>query len=399
MTTAVVTHRLEFSSFADTALKIATRFWFVVTVVGQLAFAVAVASYYGMAMLRGDHLAWGKFISHGYVPGDHMGNLAVAIHLSMAVAVMLSGALQLVPRVRNRFPAFHRWNGRLYMLAALGVSAAGMYMTWIRGSVGDLTLHIGSTLNAILIWFFGAMALRYALARDFRSHRRWALRFFLVVSASWFIRIMLFLSIVVLNGTVGFNPAMLTGSLLTIMTFAQYLVPLAVLEMYFRAQDRPTARRKMATAGVLGVSTLLMIAGLFAVSMAVWVPQVKAGFDARKAIADTMAATIASDGVDQAVAQYHQLKSTQPTTYKFEEDQLNSLGYQLINSHKYREAIRIMQLNTKTYPQSANTWDSLAEAYMYAGDKGQAIANYQRSLQLNPKNANAVKILKKLGAQ
>jgi len=398
MTTAVITHRLEFSSFADTALKFATRFWFVVTVIGQLAFAFALASYYGMAAVRGDHAALGKFISHGYVAGDHMGNLAVAIHLMMAVAVMLSGAVQLVPRVRNRFPIFHRWNGRFYMLAAFGVSAAGMYMTWIRGSVGDIAQHIGSTLDAILIWYFGAMALRYALARDFPTHRRWAMRFFLVVSASWFIRIMLFLSIVVLNGTVGFNPAMLTGPLLTGMTFAQYLVPLAVLELYFRTQDRPTVRRKMATAGVLGVSTLLMIAGLFAISMAIWVPQVKAGFDSRKSIADTLSATIASQGVDQALAQYHQLKVTQPTVYKFEEDQLNSLGYQLINSHKYQEAVRILRLNTEVYPQSANTWDSLGEAYMNAGDKEQAIANYQKSLQLNPKNANAQKRLKRLGA-
>lgn len=396
MTTAVLTHRLEVGSFADSALKIATRFWFVVTVAGQLIFAFAIGSYYGGAAVRGDRHAWGKFISHGYVPGDHMGNLAVAIHLSMAVAVMLSGAVQLVPSVRNRFPVFHRWNGRFYMLAAFGVSAAGMYMTWIRSSVGGLTQHIGSTLNAVLIWYFGAMALRYALARDFRTHRRWAMRFFLVVSASLFIRIMLFLLFVMLNGAVRFDPASLMAPLLTTMTFAQYLVPLAILELYFWAQDRPTAPRKLATAGVLGLSTLLMIAGLLAASMAVWVPQVKAGFDARQSIADTLAVTIASQGVDQAVAQYQELKATQPTGYKFEEDQLNSLGYQLINGHKYKEAIRILQLNTEVYPQSANTWDSLGEAYMNAGDKAQAIASYQKSLRLNPKNANAVKMLGKL---
>jgi hypothetical protein len=303
-----------------------------------------------------------------------------------------------VPLVRDRFPVFHRWNGRFYMLAALGVSAAGMYMTWIRSSVGGFTQHIGSTLNAVLIWYFGAMALRYALARDFRRHRRWAMRFFLVVSASLFIRIMLFLSFVVLNGAVRFDPASLIGPLLTAMTFAQYLIPLVILELYFRAQDRPTVPRKLATAGVLGFSTLLMIAGLFAASMAVWVPQVKAGFDARHSIADTLGVTIASRGVDQAVAQYQELKATHPTAYKFEEDQLNSLGYQLINAHKYKEAIRILQLNTEVYPESANTWDSLGEAYMDAGDKAQAIANYQKSLQLNPKNAGALKMLRKLNA-
>lgn len=403
MTTAVLTHRLEFSSIADNALKAATSFWFVTTVIGQLAFASALASYYGMAALRGDHHAWSKFISHGYVVGDRMGNLTVSIHLMAAVGVLLSGAVQLVPRIRDRFPVFHRWNGRFYMLSALSVSAAGMYMTWIRGSAAEISQrlgqHLGSTLDAILIWYFGFMALRYALSRDFRTHRRWAMRFFLVVSASWFIRIMLFATLLAFKGAVQFDPATLTGPLLTFLTFAQYLVPLAVLELYFWAQDRPTPPRKMATAGVLVLSTLIMVGGLFGVSMAIWVPQVKAGFDPRKSIAETLSATIANRGVEQAIAQYHELKSTQPAIYNFEERELNSLGYELLNRHKYNEAIRILQLNTEVFPRSANTWDSLGEAYMDNGDQAQAIANYQKSLELNPKNGNAVKMLEKLNAQ
>jgi hypothetical protein len=40
-----------------------------------------------------------------------MGNFAVATHVTSAVMVMLAGALQLIPQIRSRFPAFHRWNG------------------------------------------------------------------------------------------------------------------------------------------------------------------------------------------------------------------------------------------------------------------------------------------------
>ena len=147
------------------------------------------------------------------------------MHVASAAVLMLAGALQLVPQVRSRFPVFHRWNGRVYMFTALILSVAGLYMTWIRGSVGDVSQHLGSTLNAVLIWFFGAMALRYALARDFRTHRRWALRLFLVVSASWFIRIMLFLTLLAFKGPVGFDPTTFTGPLLTFLTFGQYLIP------------------------------------------------------------------------------------------------------------------------------------------------------------------------------
>ena len=94
--------------------------------------------------------------------------------------------------------------------------------------------------------------------------------------------------------------------------------------------------------------------------------------------------------------QYRDLKAAAPATYNFDEDELNGLGYRLIQGKKYKEAIRIFQLNSKAYPQSSNVYDSLGEAYMDDGDKPRAIANYQKSLALNPKNGNAVVMLQKL---
>jgi uncharacterized membrane protein len=385
MSTAVMTNRLELDSAADTALTAATRFWFVVTVVGQLVFAFTVASFYALTALRGDYHKWN--FTNGYVPGFSMGNTAVIMHVASAAFVMLAGAVQLVPQIRNRFPVFHRWNGRIYMLTAVTLSVAGLYMTWIRGSVGDLSVHLGSTLNAVLIWLYGGMALRYALARDFKAHRPWALRFFLVVSASWFFRIGFFLSFLVFKGPFGFDPVTFRGPFLTFMTFAQYLIPLAVLEIYLQARDRPGALRRMATAGLLFVLTLVMAAGLFAVATAQWVPQVKAAYDPRKSIAETLSATVATNGIDAAVKQYHDLKAAGPSSYNFDEDELNNLGYELIRAKKFTEAIRILQLNVEGYPKSGNVYDSLGEAYMDDGNKPLAIANYQKSLDLNPKTA------------
>jgi uncharacterized membrane protein/outer membrane protein assembly factor BamD (BamD/ComL family) len=393
-----MTNRLDLSSVADSALKAAARFWFVVAVIGQSVFAFAVASFYGLTALRGDFHGWSRFISRGYIHGDTMGNFAVAMHVTSAVMIMLAGALQLIPQIRSRFPAFHRWNGRIYMLAAVAIGTAGLYMTWIRGSVGDISQHIGGSLGAILIWLCVAMALRHAMARDFKTHRRWALRLFLVASAAWFFRLAFFLSFLVFKGPFGFDPTTFRGPFLTFMSFAQYLFPLAVLEIYLRAQDRPGALRRMATAGILFALTLAMGAGIFAVTMAIWLPQVKAAYDPRKSIAETLSATIASSGIDQAAKQYHDLKGAEPATYNFDEDELNTLGYQLIRTKKFKEAIRIFQLNVEAYPQSSNVYDSLGEAYMDNGDKPQAIANYQKAIQLNPKNRNSVVMLQKLNA-
>jgi tetratricopeptide (TPR) repeat protein len=398
MSTAVLTNRLELDSVADGALNAATKFWFVVAVAGQLIFAFAVASFYGLTALRGDLFRWSRFITGGYRPGDSLGNLAIVMHVLSAVVIMSLGAVQLIPGVRKLFPVFHRWNGRLYMLAAVGVGAAGIYMTWFRGSIGDLPQHIGGSLNAVVIWICAAMALKYALARDFRTHRRWALRLFLVASAAWFYRLTFFLTLLIFKGPVGFDPITFTGPFPTIMSFAQYLFPLGVLELYFRAQEKPGVLRRMAMAGGLFVLTLAMGAGIFAVTMGVWTGQVRAGFDSRKSISETLKATIASSGIDQAEKQYLDLKAANNPTYNFDERELNSLGYQLLRKKQFSDAIRIFQMNVQAYPKSPNTYDSLGEAYLDAGDKSQAIASYRKVLALNPNARGAVLALEKLGA-
>lgn len=116
-------------------------------------------------------------------------------------------------------------------------------------------------------------------------------------------------------------------------------------------------------------------------------------------IAEAMLKTITEKDISSAIHQYHELKATQPDAYDFREQQLNSLGYQLLKMNKIKEAIEIFKVNVEVYPQSANVYDSLAEAYMTNGDKDLAIRNYERSLELDPKNTNAAEMLKKLKAK
>lgn len=61
-----------------------------------------------------------------------------------------------------------------------------------------------------------------------------------------------------------------------------------------------------------------------------------------------------------------------------------------------KQSIEVFKLTVALYPTSANTYDSLAEAYETTGDKRRAIANYARSLELDPKNGNTVEHLAKL---
>jgi hypothetical protein len=399
MTTAVLTDRFssQATSVADTALAAAARLWYLTAVIGQLVFVFAVASFYTSAAVRGNFLAWNRFMRHGYVPGDTMGNVTLAVHLFLAVFIVTSGALQLVPQIRHRAPLLHRWNGRLYILAAFAISSAGLYLSWVRGgSSGDISQLLGISLNAVLIMLFAGMALRTAMARDFTAHRPWALRLFLAVSGVWFLRIGVSLSLLIFKRPFGFDPNTFQGPFLTFMAFASYLVPLAVLELYLRAQSRPSAPGRMAMAGGLLVLTVATGAGIFGATMVFWLPTINAAFDSRKSIDQALSATIASEGVDAAVRQYRQLKAAQPAAYNFEERELSVMGRRLIREKKLEEGIRILQLNVEAYPQSSKAHQRLGDAYMVQGNTALAIANHQKSLELDPNNRDAAEALQKL---
>jgi tetratricopeptide (TPR) repeat protein len=81
----------------------------------------------------------------------------------------------------------------------------------------------------------------------------------------------------------------------------------------------------------------------------------------------------------------------------FESD-LNRLGYILMDQKQLEAAIQIFQLNVESYPDSANVYDSLGEAYANHGDRELAIKNYEKSVQLNPNNQGAKEALHGLQA-
>ena len=100
--------------------------------------------------------------------------------------------------------------------------------------------------------------------------------------------------------------------------------------------------------------------------------------------------------IDEAIEAYRKLKRETPNNVAVTEEKFNQLGYTLLREKKYPEAIAVFNLNVELYPQSANVYDSLAEAYMLSGNKELAIKNYKKSLELDPANKNAAEMIKSL---
>ncbi|CAN5841442.1 DUF2306 domain-containing protein [soil metagenome] len=242
---------------ADRALSASAQFWFIAAVIGQWAFFYYIAAFYGPSTLSGDFPAWARnaLLLKGYVAGDTAGNLTFAAHALLAGIIAFGGALQVAPQLRSRWPAVHRWNGRLFLVVACGLAFSGLYLVWVRHSNPALLGSIATSLNAALILTFAGLALAAVRGRDLAAHRRWALRLYLVANAQWFMRVGFFAYVLAQGGhPVGTR---LFGE---IWSFGCFLVPLAVLELYLRSQAG-SPRARMAMAGGLFTLTLVMAAG------------------------------------------------------------------------------------------------------------------------------------------
>ena len=119
---------------------------------------------------------------------------------------------------------------------------------------------------------------------------------------------------------------------------------------------------------------------------------------ARKNISEPLTHTIMESGIETAIEQYQDLKANQPDAYSFDENDLNMLGYQLLWREMNQAAIEIQKLNIEEYPDSANPYDSLGEAYEVTGKVTLAIESYEKALEINPEMPSAIEALKKLRA-
>ena len=134
------------------------------------------------------------------------------------------------------------------------------------------------------------------------------------------------------------------------------------------------------------------------VSSADWITQVIESLSggAKESISAPLSRTIIEKGISAAIQQYHTLKKTQPDAYNFGEYELNMLGYQLLWRVMNEAAIEMHKLNVQAYPDSANSYDSLADAYEASGEVELAIEAYEKALERDPEMFSAVEGLKRL---
>ena len=105
---------------------------------------------------------------------------------------------------------------------------------------------------------------------------------------------------------------------------------------------------------------------------------------------------IRTQSIEKAVKIFRDVRQKNPKAVIFRERALNRLGYEYLIEGKIEDTLKIFKLNIEAYPESFNVYDSYGEVLLLQGDTAQSIINYEKSLEINPDNTNAVEILERI---
>jgi hypothetical protein len=107
---------------------------------------------------------------------------------------------------------------------------------------------------------------------------------------------------------------------------------------------------------------------------------------------------LAEGGVDAAVKWYQSVKDEHRDLprYAFYDALFQQLGNDLLTQNKSKEALDVFRFTCRVFPDSAENWEFLGDAWLTVGDSAQAAASYERSLRLKAQNTKVADKLRRL---
>lgn len=174
--------------------------------------------------------------SHLFPPAGGAASAAIALHMVTGAAITLLAPLQLVGPIRRRWPALHRWSGRVLAVAAAAAALAGLFYIAARGTVGGPMMDLAFATYGGLMLLAAVQTARHARARRFELHRDWALRLFVLAIGSWIYRVHYGLWYMATGGIASNDQ--FTGLFDRVQLWAFFLPYLVLVELWLRARRR-----------------------------------------------------------------------------------------------------------------------------------------------------------------
>lgn len=170
-----------------------------------------------------------------YEKGDENATIGIGVHFAMGGIILVLGSIQLINVIRERYPALHRWIGRIYVTAAALTAIGGLFFILMKGTVGGTTMDIGFGLYGLLMLLAAWKTYSHARKRETELHRAWALRLYALAIGSWLYR-MDYGFWFLFTGGAGHQPDF-HGTFDKLMAFFFYLPNLVVVELMLRSRS------------------------------------------------------------------------------------------------------------------------------------------------------------------
>ena len=164
----------------------------------------------------------------GAMPGV---TFAMFFHMVTGAGLTVLAPLQLVGPLRRRWPRLHRHGGRVMVGLGLVTALGGLGYALRHGTTGGPFMDASTSLYGLMVLAAALQTLRFGMARAWARHRRWGLRFSVLVIASWLYR-MHYMLWEHAFGTLWITPDM-TGPFDKVQAWGFYLFYAALLELWF----------------------------------------------------------------------------------------------------------------------------------------------------------------------
>jgi hypothetical protein len=198
-------------------------------------FGLYILAFYAAALF-GDNLEkWNNILPGLYSPGSATATGGIGLHFAAGGIILLLGSIQLINKIRARYPLVHRWVGRVYVAASLLTAAGGLVFIFVKGTIGGFVMDTGFSLYGLLMLVSAVETYRHAAAGRMDKHRAWALRLYALAIGSWLYR-MDYGFWYFLTDNMG-HTTQFTGPFDRVMAFFFYVPNLLVTEVFIRAKQ------------------------------------------------------------------------------------------------------------------------------------------------------------------
>ncbi|MEZ0611762.1 DUF2306 domain-containing protein [Fibrella sp. WM1] len=246
----------------------------VITVWGSAClFGLYILAFYAAALYDNQMVRWNQVPPGLYERNTAAATAGIGLHFAAGGIILILGSIQLIEAARSRFPALHRWIGRLYVVACLLAAVGGLVFIGLKGTIGGLVMDLGFGLYGVLMGLAAVQTYRFAVKRQMSKHRLWALRLYALTIGSWLYRMDYGFWLLLTDGLGHTNT--FSGPFDQIMAFFFYVPNLLVVEVFCRARARKaTPALKLSAAFVLLLATGFLGLGTYFFTLYYWGPAI-----------------------------------------------------------------------------------------------------------------------------